>query len=258
MLLHGHPRTHTTWHRVAPRLADALHGRLPRPARLRRVAADRPVQARDGGRDRRALMRALGHRRATPPSATTAASASRIGSRVDHGVTRLVVLDGVPIAEALERCDARFAASWWHWFFFAQTEKPAEDWIVRDPLAWYRGDPDGDGRREPRGLAARGHRPGGDPLDGRRLPRRRAGRSPSRGRRPRRGPPRDAARRCSPGPCTTTWRSSTATRWRSGAPGSTAPLRGARIDSGHHMAEEAPEQLADVLTEFLWTSASCS
>ena len=29
------------------------------------------------------------------------------------------------------------------------------------------------------------------------------------------------------------------------------PLRGARIDSGHHMAEEAPEQLAAALIAFL-------
>jgi haloacetate dehalogenase len=28
-------------------------------------------------------------------------------------------------------------------------------------------------------------------------------------------------------------------------------LRGARIDSGHHMAEEAPEDLADALRGFL-------
>jgi len=28
-------------------------------------------------------------------------------------------------------------------------------------------------------------------------------------------------------------------------------VRGARIDSGHHMAEEAPAQLAEVLLEFL-------
>ena len=33
------------------------------------------------------------------------------------------------------------------------------------------------------------------------------------------------------------------------------PLQGARIDSGHHMAEEAPEQLAAELAEFLWTTA---
>jgi haloacetate dehalogenase len=35
--------------------------------------------------------------------------------------------------------------------------------------------------------------------------------------------------------------------WRAWAP----DLRGARIDSGHHMAEEAPEQLAGALGEFL-------
>jgi haloacetate dehalogenase len=41
--------------------------------------------------------------------------------------------------------------------------------------------------------------------------------------------------------------------WRSWVSG---PLHGARIDSGHHMAEEAPEQLAAELAEFLWTHAS--
>ena len=57
---------------------------------------------------------------------------------MDHpgAVSRLVVLDAVPIVEALERCDARFAASWWHWFFFAQPGKP-ERAILADPDAWY-------------------------------------------------------------------------------------------------------------------------
>lgn len=36
--------------------------------------------------------------------------------------------------------------------------------------------------------------------------------------------------------------------WR---PWIAGPLSGARIDSGHHLAEEAPEQLAGVLAEFL-------
>ena len=27
--------------------------------------------------------------------------------------------------EALERADARFAAQWWHWFFFAQPDTPS-------------------------------------------------------------------------------------------------------------------------------------
>ncbi len=35
-------------------------------------------------------------------------------------------------------------------------------------------------------------------------------------------------------------------------------VRGATIDSGHHMAEEAPDQLAAVLLDFLSARASCA
>jgi len=48
-------------------------------------------------------------------------------------VRRLVILDAVPIGEALARCDARFAAAWWHWFFLGQTDKPAGR-ILREPV----------------------------------------------------------------------------------------------------------------------------
>jgi pimeloyl-ACP methyl ester carboxylesterase len=34
LLLHGHPRTHTTWHGVAPQLANAMPGGLSGPAGL--------------------------------------------------------------------------------------------------------------------------------------------------------------------------------------------------------------------------------
>jgi haloacetate dehalogenase len=34
-------------------------------------------------------------------------------------------MDGVPVVEALERCGARFASLWWHWFFFAE-QAPGE------------------------------------------------------------------------------------------------------------------------------------
>jgi haloacetate dehalogenase len=47
-----------------------------------------------------------------------------------------VILDGVPILEAVERADARFAAAWWHWFFFAGSPH-AERVITADPDAWY-------------------------------------------------------------------------------------------------------------------------
>ena len=49
---------------------------------------------------------------------------------------------GLPIGEHLARADARFALAWWHWFFFAQTEKPAERLINADPAAWYQNTPE--------------------------------------------------------------------------------------------------------------------
>lgn len=46
-------------------------------------------------------------------------------------------MEGVPVAEALARCDAKFAASWYHWFFLGQTDRPAERFINADPDDWY-------------------------------------------------------------------------------------------------------------------------
>ena len=63
----------------------------------------------------------------------------RLALDAPEAVTHLAVLDSVPIAETLDRTDARFATAWWHWFFFAQPDKP-EQAILADPDAWYGGD----------------------------------------------------------------------------------------------------------------------
>ena len=63
---------------------------------------------------------------------------------MDHPelVSHLIVMDGLPVIEHLERVDAAFALAYWHWWFLAQSEKPAERVICADPEAWYRiGDP---------------------------------------------------------------------------------------------------------------------
>lgn len=49
-------------------------------------------------------------------------------------------MDCLPISEHLRRTDARFATEWRHWFFFAQLDTP-ERVINADPDSWYRGDP---------------------------------------------------------------------------------------------------------------------
>ena len=144
LLLHGHPRTHATWNKVAPLLAERFtvvcpdlrgYGESSKPATTPDHA---PYSKRAMAGDCVALMRALGHERfclAGHDRGTYVAQ--RLALDSPGSVRRLCLMEGIPIAEALARCDATFAASWFHWFFFGQTAKPAERFISADPEAWY-------------------------------------------------------------------------------------------------------------------------
>lgn len=144
VLLHGHPRTHATWCQVAPQLAQAHTVVCPdlRGYGESSLPPDEPDHAQSSKRamadDVVALMRALGHDRfAVVGHDRGGLVAFRLA--MDHldAVRRLVVMDSVPLVEALDRADWRFARGWWHWWFLAQTEKPAERVICADPEAWY-------------------------------------------------------------------------------------------------------------------------
>ncbi|GAA1133828.1 alpha/beta hydrolase [Kribbella jejuensis] len=145
VLLHGHPRTHTTWYAVAPRLAAAGYtvvcpdlrgyGQSGKPV----TDADHmPYSKRAMALDVVRLMDALGHDRFAV-AGHDRGSYVAYRTALDHPerVSKLVVMDSVPVVEALERCGAEFAAAWWHWWFFAQQEKPAERVICADPETWY-------------------------------------------------------------------------------------------------------------------------
>jgi haloacetate dehalogenase len=144
LLLHGHPRTHATWHKVAPLLAAEHtvvcpdlrgYGESSKPPT---TADHEPYSKRAMARDCLALMRTLGHDRfAVVGHDRGGYVALRLALDHPEAVAALTVMDNVPIGEALARCDARFAASWWHWFFLGQTAKPAERMISADPDAWY-------------------------------------------------------------------------------------------------------------------------
>ncbi|HEY4993493.1 MAG TPA: alpha/beta hydrolase [Nakamurella sp.] len=144
VLLHGHPRTHTTWDRVAPLLASAGltvvcpdlrgYGRSTAPApQADHAQASKRAMASDVV----TLMEGLGHE----PFAVVghdrgSYDAHRLAMDHPERVSDLAVLDSVPIGEALARTDARFAEVWWRWFFFAQRDKP-ERATMADPDAWY-------------------------------------------------------------------------------------------------------------------------
>ncbi|WP_425544127.1 alpha/beta fold hydrolase [Actinocorallia libanotica] len=148
LLLHGHPRTSATWHRVAPLLVERgftvvcpdLRGygrsRGPAPTADHAGYSKRAVAG-----DLAALMKELGHERfAVAGHDRGSEVAFRLALDHPEAVSRAAFMDGLPISEHLSRVTAEFATRWWHWFFFAQPDIP-ERVINADPDAWYHGDP---------------------------------------------------------------------------------------------------------------------
>ena len=258
VLLHGHPRTHVTWHRVAALLAGEFtvvcpdlrgYGQSSKPAT---TDDHEPYSKRAMARDVVALMRQLGHERfAVVGHDRGAYVAQRCALDHPERVERLVVLDAVPIGEALSRCDARFASAWWHWFFLGQTAKPAERVINADPLMWYRVSPDHMGAEAYDDLVAALTNPATvhamceDYRAGLGVDRQADDSDAAAGRRIT---------------CPTLLGYSTRDDlemlygdplaiWRDWADN----VRAVTIECGHHMAEEAPEALAEKLRAFLRT-----
>ncbi|MBA2639227.1 MAG: alpha/beta hydrolase [Nocardioidaceae bacterium] len=256
LLVHGHPRTGATWHRVAPRLVNAGftvvcpdmrgYGRSDKAA----VRRDHAQQSkRSVARDLVQLMQLLDQPRfAMVGHDRGCYVAFRAALDLPDVVTRLVVMDGVPISEALARCDARFARDWYHWFFFAQPDKP-ERAILADPDSWYHGDPElmgSENHREFRAATSdpatvtamlEDYRAGLDIDRQHEVTDRRAGRTV----------------RC---PTLLLWSTRDALPDLYGDPLQVwqpwvDDLRGGTIESGHHMAEENPAALSAALIDFL-------
>lgn len=256
LLLHGHPRTHTTWWRVAPILARAhtvvcpdLRG-FGRSSQPPDSPDHRHSAKRAKARDCVELMARLGHERfALVGHDRGSYTAFRCAMDRPDVITHLAILDGVPILEALERCDARFAAAWWHWFFFAQAEKP-ERAILADPARWYGGSVDAMGAENFADFQAAIHDPA--VVHGM-LEDYRAGLGVDRAH----DEADRAADRRIEAPTLVLWSlrddlealyADVLAVWR---PWVRGRLAGQSIDSGHHMAEDAPEVLAERLLEFL-------
>lgn len=258
LLLHGHPRTHTTWHRVAPILAQQYTVVCPD---LRGFGqSSKPVDTPDHSgsskrakaRDCIALMRQLGFERFGLVGHDRG-SYTAFRTAMDHpsSVSRLAILDGIPIADALARCDARFASAWWHWFFFAQAEKP-ERAILADPDAWYGGNPEAMGDESYADFHAAIHDPATvhgmveDYRAGLGIDREHDEQDRSAGRKLAcrllvLWSARDDLEELH-GDILGIWR-----EWAS-------DVSGHAIDCGHHVAEEAPEELAAELAAFFQTS----
>lgn len=255
LLLHGHPRTHTTWHRVAPLLAEH-HTVVCPDLRGFGQSSKPPDQPEHQGSSKRAkardcleLMRHLGHARFSVVGHDRGAyTAFRLAMDHPQAVQKLVILDTVPILEALERCNERFAKAWWHWFFFGQADKP-ERAILVDPDAWYKNTPEQMGPENYADYHAAIHDPA--TVHGM-IEDYRAGLGIDRQHD---AEDRQAGRRLS---CLTLvlWAlrddleylyGDVLSIWQPWA----KDLRGHGLDCGHHIAEEIPELLAQELRVFL-------
>jgi haloacetate dehalogenase len=144
LLLHGNPQTHAMWHKVAPVLARRFtvvcpdlrgYGLSSKPP----VSPDSAAYAkREMAADMAALMRGLGFARFGVVSHDRGA---RVAHRLalDHAamVERLCVMDIVPTLEHFERTDMDFALGYYHWFFLAQPHPKPERMILRDVDDWF-------------------------------------------------------------------------------------------------------------------------
>lgn len=251
VLLHGHPRTHATWHMVASRLAPHHTVVCPDLRGYGESSKVEPYTKRAMAWDIVGVMRSLGHERfAVVGHDRGAYVATRLALEHQARVERLAVLEAMPLIERLERADWRFALSWWHWWFFGQLGKPAEAFINADPDAWYTATPDQMGEQAYADL-------------------RRALRDPEvvhamlqdyraglREDREHDEADRAAGRRIA---CPLLVVSllqddpeldygiDIAEIWHAWA----TDIRSATIDCGHHVAEEKPEELATLLLDFL-------
>jgi haloacetate dehalogenase len=257
LLLHGHPRTGATWHRVAPRIVSAgftvvcpdltgygrSQGRMPsadHSAHSKRSVADDMVR----------LMTALGQEQFHLVGHDRGSYvALRLALDHEQRIERLALLDCIPISEHLARADARFATAWWHWFFFAQADIP-ERVINVDPEAWYAP------KADPATMGEANHAEFREAIRNPQVVRAmledyRAGLTIDRAHEEL---DKALGRRLEI-PLLVLWSlrddleelyGDPLTIWRDWA----IDVRGHGIDSAHHMAEEAPDALADSLCRF--------
>ena len=140
LMLHGHPQTHLTWHKIAPRLAERFTVVLPD---LRGYGdSEKPeggerhvnYSKRAMAADQIEVMRSLGFARFNLVGHDRGA---RVAHRMalDHpdAVQTIAVFDIAPTLTMYERTNQEFATRYFWWFFLIQPAPLPERLIAADP-----------------------------------------------------------------------------------------------------------------------------
>jgi len=144
LLLHGNPQTHVMWHEVAARLAHDFsvvaadlrgYGDSSKPPYTDDHA---PYSKRAMARDQVEVMRQLGFEQFYLAGHDRGARCSyRLALDHPEKVLKLAVLDIIPTFESFRRADMQFGLRTWHWFFLAQPADFPERAINRAPDVFF-------------------------------------------------------------------------------------------------------------------------
>ena len=145
LLLHGHPQTHAMWHALAPRLAadfSVICPDLPgyggsQPA----AGANMPTGSRHSlARRMFDLLSALGTERVSVVGHDRGGSvAHQMAVSCPERVERLALLEIVPMPDSVEREDMAFALATYRMFWFAQRHPKPEALFQDEPNIWLPG-----------------------------------------------------------------------------------------------------------------------
>ncbi|MEH6625560.1 MAG: alpha/beta hydrolase [Motiliproteus sp.] len=145
LLLHGHPQTHTIWHKVADTLAEHFtviaadlrgYGDSSKPsASQNHVAHSNRVMAQDMVD----LMKSLGLEKFSILAHDRGARVShRLAMDHPNLVERMTLLDIAPTLSMYTQTNEEFARAYWHWFFLIRPAPLPEALIESDPELYLR------------------------------------------------------------------------------------------------------------------------
>ena len=143
LLLHGYPQTHALWHKIAPRLASRFtivapdlrgYGDSSKPA-----GGPAAYTKRAMAKDMAEVMSTFGHKRFHVCGHDRG---GRVAHRLalDHAerVIKLATLDIAPTREMYANTTDAFARAYWHWFFLILPVPRPERLIGADPDLYWR------------------------------------------------------------------------------------------------------------------------
>src|SRR5215510_9742552 len=144
LLLHGNPRNHVTWYGIAARLAQRYHVVLPDQRGYGDSSLPDPgpkhinYSFRAMAEDMIEVMEQLGHQRFFLAGNDRGARTSH-RLCLDHPdrVIKLCLLDGLPNYHVWTNADKNWAVNNWHWSFMAQPEPFPETLMSAVSAEWF-------------------------------------------------------------------------------------------------------------------------